>query len=153
MSQQPEQSTQANNQQRIQSTQDDNQSLIYLMLGILLNQSVNYTQQQPKIDKQKFKTQKDERIRYLIFFGLMFFLFIHSFWKYGILNQAIGLIMPKASAQVPIVNSASGFVPDWSRLRFSDMIIGESGSVTYPGSRGTESRSWRAGQSLSLIHI
>ncbi|MBD2254738.1 hypothetical protein H6G14_26230 [Nostoc parmelioides FACHB-3921] len=79
----------------------------------------------------------------------MFFLFIHSFWKYGILNQAIGLIMPRASAQVAIVNSASGFVPDWSRLRFSDMIIGENGSVTYPTSRGTESRIWRAGQSIA----
>jgi hypothetical protein len=152
MNQQLEQSNQSLvEQQREHSGEADNKSLMYLMLSILLNHSrqINYTQQQSKSDKQQFKTQKDERVRYLIFFGLIFFLFIHSFWKYGILNQAIGFMMPLASAQVPIVNSPNGFIPDWSRLRFSDMIIGESGSVTYPGTRGTETRSWRAGQSIA----
>ncbi|MBG1271335.1 hypothetical protein [Nostoc sp. WHI] len=91
----------------------------------------------------------DNALRYLIFFGLVGSLFIHSFIKYGLLNQTIGLIMPKASAQVPVINSPDGFTPDWSRFKFSDMIISESGSVTYPGTRGTETRTWTAGQSIS----
>ncbi|BAY41244.1 hypothetical protein NIES2111_56400 (plasmid) [Nostoc sp. NIES-2111] len=91
----------------------------------------------------------DNTLRYLIFFSLVGSLFIHSFIKYGLLNQTIGLIIPKASAQVPVINSLNGFVPDWSRLKFSDMIITESGSVTYPGSRGTETRTWTAGQSVA----
>ncbi|MBD2248889.1 hypothetical protein [Nostoc sp. FACHB-888] len=91
----------------------------------------------------------DNALRYFIFLGLVGSLFIHSFIKYGLLNQTIGLIMPKASAQVPVINSPNGFTPDWSRLKFSDMIISLSGSVTYPGTRGTESRTWTAGQSIS----
>ncbi|MFN6568201.1 hypothetical protein [Dendronalium sp. ChiSLP03b] len=87
-------------------------------------------------------------LRYLLLFGLLGGLFIHSFWRYGILNQAIGFLLPKASAQVPFVKSANGFFPDWSRLKFSDMIITSSGSVTYPGSRGNETRVWKAGQSI-----
>ncbi|MEJ1932663.1 hypothetical protein WDZ92_20715, partial [Nostoc sp. NIES-2111] len=88
-------------------------------------------------------------LRYFIFFGLVGSLFIHSFIKYGWLNQVVGFLLPKASAQVPVVNSVNGFVPDWSRLKFSDMIIKESGNVTYPGSRGTETRIWTAGQSIA----
>ncbi|BAY41584.1 hypothetical protein NIES2111_59800 (plasmid) [Nostoc sp. NIES-2111] len=91
----------------------------------------------------------DNALRYLIFFGLVGSLFIHSFIKYGLLNQTIGLIIPLASAQVPFINSPNGFTPDWSRLKFSDMMISESGSVTYPGSRGTETRTWTAGQSIA----
>lgn len=91
----------------------------------------------------------DNALRYFIFLGLVGSLFIHSFIKYGLLNQTIGLIMPKADAQVPVINSTNGFTPDWSRLKFSDMIISESNSVTYPGTRGTESRTWTAGQSIS----
>ncbi|BAB78296.1 hypothetical protein ACN23B_28025 (plasmid) [Anabaena sp. FACHB-709] len=97
--------------------------------------------------KSKFNNNLDSR--YLILFGLLGTLFIHSFIKYGILNQVVGSIMPRASAQVPVINSPNGFVPDWSRLKFSDMIISEDGSVTYPGSRGTETRSWTAGQSIA----
>lgn len=94
----------------------------------------------------------DNALRYFIFFGLVGSLLIHSFIRYGLLNQVVGFLLPKASAQVPIVNSPNGFTPDWSRLRFSDMIISESGSVTYPGSRGgTESRTWTAGQSIALF--
>jgi hypothetical protein len=91
----------------------------------------------------------DNALRYLIFFSLVGSLLIHSFIKYGLLNSFVGFLLPKASAQVPIVNSPNGFTPDWSRLRFSDMIISESNSVTYPGTRGTESRTWTAGQSIS----
>lgn len=91
----------------------------------------------------------DNALRYFIFFGLVGSLLIHSFIKYGLLNQVVGFLLPKASAQVPVINSPNGFTPDWSRLRFSDMIISLSGSVTYPGSRGTETRSWSAGQSIS----
>ncbi|HYW18498.1 MAG TPA: hypothetical protein VE956_04145 [Nodularia sp. (in: cyanobacteria)] len=91
----------------------------------------------------------DNALRYLIFFSLVGSLFLHSFIKYGLLNSFVGFLLPKASAQVPIVNSPNGFTPDWSRLRFSDMIISESNSVTYPGTRGTESRTWTAGQSIS----
>ncbi|MCC5611125.1 hypothetical protein LC612_31320 [Nostoc sp. CHAB 5834] len=91
----------------------------------------------------------DNTLRYLIFLGLVGSLFIHSFIKYGLLNQTIGLIMPKASAQVPVINSPNGFTPDWSRFKFSDMIISESNSVTYPGTRGTETRTWTVGQSIS----
>ncbi|BCL39901.1 hypothetical protein [Nostoc sp. MS1] len=90
----------------------------------------------------------DNALRYLIFFSLVGSLFIHSFIKYGLLNQVVGFLLPKASAQVPLINSPNGFTPDWSRLKFSDMIIGEDGSVTYPGSRGTETRIWTAGQSI-----
>ena len=91
----------------------------------------------------------DNALRYFIFFGLVGSLLIHSFIKYGLLNSFVGFLLPKASAQVPVINSPNGFTPDWSRLRFSDMIISLSGSVTYPGSRGTETRSWSAGQSIS----
>ncbi|BAY73318.1 hypothetical protein NIES23_61460 (plasmid) [Trichormus variabilis NIES-23] len=97
--------------------------------------------------KSKFNNSLDSR--YLILFGLLGTLFIHSFIKYGLLNQTIGLIIPKASAQVPFIDSPNGFTPDWSRLKFSDMIISEDGSVTYPGTRGTETRTWRAGQSIA----
>ncbi|MBD2513367.1 hypothetical protein H6G91_40535, partial [Nostoc muscorum FACHB-395] len=68
----------------------------------------------------------DNALRYLIFFSLVGSLLIHSFIKYGLLNSFVGFLLPKASAQVPIVNSPNGFTPDWSRLRFSDMIISES---------------------------
>ncbi|MBG1268016.1 hypothetical protein [Nostoc sp. WHI] len=91
----------------------------------------------------------DNALRYFIFFGLVGSLLIHSFIKYGLLNSFVGFLLPKASAQVPIVNSANGFTPDWSRLSFSDMIISLNGSVTYPGTRGTETRTWTAGQSIS----
>ncbi|HEY9799077.1 MAG TPA: hypothetical protein V6D25_01860 [Leptolyngbyaceae cyanobacterium] len=90
----------------------------------------------------------DNVLRWLIFGGLAGSLFIHSFIKYGLLNQTIGLIMPKASAQVAVNKSPNGFVPDWSRIKFNDMIISTSGSVSYPGTNGTETRSWRAGQSI-----
>jgi hypothetical protein len=91
----------------------------------------------------------DNALRYLIFFSLVGSLFLHSFIRYRLLNSFVGFLLPKASAQVPIVNSPNGFTPDWSRLRFSDMIISESNSITYPGTRGTESRTWTAGQSIS----
>ncbi|MBD2730674.1 hypothetical protein H6G96_31235 [Nostoc sp. FACHB-892] len=91
----------------------------------------------------------DNALRYLIFFSLLGSLLIHSFIRYGLLNSFVGFLLPKASAQVPVVNFPNGFTPDWSRLRFSDMIISESNSVTYPGTRGTESRTWTAGQSIS----
>jgi hypothetical protein len=91
----------------------------------------------------------DNALRYLIFFSLVGSLFLHSFIRYGLLNSFVGFLLPKASAQVPIVNSPNGFTPDWSRLRFSDMIISVSSSVTYPSTRGTETRTWTAGQSIS----
>ncbi|MEA5627688.1 hypothetical protein [Nostoc sp. UHCC 0251] len=88
-------------------------------------------------------------LRYFIFLGLVGSLLIHSFIRYGLLNSFVGFLLPKASAQVPVINSPNGFTPDWSRLKFSDMIISLSGSVTYPGTRGTETRTWTAGQSIS----
>lgn len=91
----------------------------------------------------------DNALRYLIFFSLVGSLLIHSFIKYGLLNQVVGFLLPKADAQVPVINSPNGFTPDWSRLKFSDMIISLSGSVTYPGTRGTETRTWTAGKSIS----
>ncbi|MCC5618213.1 hypothetical protein LC605_24635 [Nostoc sp. CHAB 5836] len=92
----------------------------------------------------------ESAIRYLILFGLLGGLFIHSFIKYGILNHFVGFIIPKASAQSSIINDNNGLMPDWSRLKFSDMIISNDGSVTYPGSRGgTETRVWSAGQSIA----
>ncbi|MBW4558056.1 MAG: hypothetical protein KME59_19410 [Trichormus sp. ATA11-4-KO1] len=99
-------------------------------------------------EKPSQKAKKDIA-SYLILWGLLGGLFIHSFIKHGILNQAIGWMIPQASAQVPIVNSRSGFMPDWSRLRFSDMIVQESGSVRFPGRLGTETRTWSAGQSIA----
>lgn len=91
----------------------------------------------------------DNALRYLIFFSLVGSLLIHSFIRYGLLNSFVGFLLPKASAQVPVINSPNGFTPDWSRLKFSDMIISVSSSVTYPGTRGTETRTWTAGQSIS----
>ncbi|MBD2535817.1 hypothetical protein H6G97_43290, partial [Nostoc flagelliforme FACHB-838] len=91
----------------------------------------------------------DNALRYLIFFSLVGSLFLHSFIRYGLLNSFVGFLLPKASAQVPVINSPNGFTPDWSRFKFSDMIISESGSVTYPRTRGTETRTWTAGQSIS----
>lgn len=95
--------------------------------------------------KRSSKISKDT-IQYLLLWGLLGGLFIHSFWKYGLLNQTIGFILPKANAFVATTN---GFMPDWSRMKFSEMIITESGSVTYPGSRETETRIWQAGQSIA----
>lgn len=100
-----------------------------------------------KTEKQSLIT--DSAIRYLILFGLLGGLFIHSFVKYGLLNQVVGLMIPKATAEVPVIKSLNGFLPDWSRLKFSDMIISESGSVTFPGSTGNETRIWQAGQSIA----
>ncbi|MEA5606449.1 hypothetical protein [Nostoc sp. UHCC 0252] len=91
----------------------------------------------------------DNALRYFICFGLLGSLFLHSFIRYGLLNSFVGFLLPKASAQVPVINSPNGFTPDWSRLRFSDMIISLNGSVSYPGTRGTETRTWTAGQSIS----
>ncbi|MDB9344573.1 hypothetical protein PN456_17285 [Nodularia spumigena CS-586/05] len=98
-----------------------------------------------KNEKQKYFDQ----VRYLILFGLLGGLFIHGFVKHGILNQAIGFLMPKATAQVPIIESQSGFMPDWSNMKFRDMIIQESGSISFPDKQGTETRTWNAGQSIA----
>ena len=87
-------------------------------------------------------------VRYLILFGLLGGLFIHSFCKYGIMNQLIGFLLPKASAQVPFVSSNNGLIPDWSKMKFQDMIVSESGHVTYPSVRGNQTRTWQAGQSI-----
>ncbi|MBD2729636.1 leucine-rich repeat domain-containing protein [Nostoc sp. FACHB-892] len=89
-----------------------------------------------------------DTIRYLILFGLLGGLFIHSFCKYGIMNQVIGFLLPKASAQVPFVSSNNGLIPDWSKMKFQDMIVSESGNVTYPTDRGNQTRTWQAGQSI-----
>lgn len=103
-----------------------------------------------KLDKESLIT--DNSIRYLILFGLLGGLFIHSFIKYGIFNQVVGFVIPKASAQVTVINSDNGFMPDWSQLKFSDLIISDDGKVTYPGSTGkTETRVWSAGQSIALF--
>lgn len=96
-------------------------------------------------EKQKYSNT----IRYCILFGLLGGLFIHGFIKHGILNQAIGFLMPKANAEIPVVNSEAGFMPDWSRLRFRDMIIQENGSITYPSGQGSQTRIWQAGQSIA----
>ncbi len=84
-----------------------------------------------------------------MFLALIVFLFLHAFWKYGILNQAIAFILPSAIAQVPVVDSDAGLMPDWSRMKFSDMIISEGGSVTYPTDRGEQKRIWAAGDSIA----
>ncbi|MBN3959128.1 hypothetical protein [Nostoc sp. NMS8] len=89
-----------------------------------------------------------DMVRYLILFGLLGGLFIHSFWNYGIMNQVIGFLLPKASAQVPFVSSNNGLIPDWSKMKFQDMIVSESGNVTYPSLRGNQTRTWQAGQSI-----
>ena len=89
-----------------------------------------------------------DMIRYLILFGLLGGLFIHSFCQYGIMNQVIGFLLPKASAQVPFVSSNNGLIPDWSKMKFQDMIVSESGNVTYPTDRGNQTRTWQAGQSI-----
>jgi hypothetical protein len=89
-----------------------------------------------------------DMVRYLILFGLLGGLFFHSFWKYGIINQVIGFMLPKASAQVPFVSSNNGLIPDWSKMKFQDMIVSESGHVTYPSVRGNQTRTWQAGQSI-----
>lgn len=89
-----------------------------------------------------------DMVRYLMLFGLLGGLFIHSFWKYGIMNQVIGFVIPKASAQVPFISSNNGLVPDWSKMKFQDMIINESGNVAYPTDRGNQTRTWQAGQSI-----
>lgn len=119
----------------------------YLILGYLLSKQAQVVNLKPT--KQQLKKQRDDRLRYLIFFGLAIVLFLHAFCQYGILNQAIAYLIPSASAEVPVVDSGSGFVPDWSRLKFSDMIMGEGGSVTYPTDRGEETRTWSAGQSIA----
>lgn len=95
----------------------------------------------------QFKKQKNWDVaRYFILFGLLGGLFIHGFVKHGILNQAISFLIPKASAEVPVIESELGFMPDWSRLRFRDMIIQDSGNISFPGQ---QSRSWNAGQSIA----
>ncbi|NJO60337.1 MAG: hypothetical protein HC836_19315 [Richelia sp. RM2_1_2] len=61
------------------------------------------------------------------------------------------LLMPPAVASIPTVKSNEGFTPDWSRIKFEDMIFSEGGSVSYPGKKGIETRTWKAGESLSQI--
>ncbi|MCG6138318.1 MAG: hypothetical protein MET45_27465 [Nostoc sp. LLA-1] len=87
--------------------------------------------------------------RYLLLFGLLGSLFIHGFIKYGILNQAISFLIPQATAQVPVINNNTGFIPDWSNINFRNMIIQEDGSITYPSNRGNQTRTWQAGQSIA----
>jgi hypothetical protein len=103
----------------------------------------------PISDRSTQAKNQQDLLRYLILAGLLGGLFVHSFWKYGILNQAIGFILPKASAQVPYVDDGTGFIPDWSRIRFIDMVVQDSGSVTYQGNRGNETRAWQSGQSIA----
>ncbi|MBD2491250.1 hypothetical protein [Aulosira sp. FACHB-615] len=108
------------------------------------------TQQQEKSNYQ-FKSQKSSQFRYFILLGLLSFLFLHSFWKYGVLNQVIGFILPKAQAQVPVIKSPNGFLPDWSRLKFSNMIISEDGKVTFQANGRNETRIWKSGQSIATF--
>ncbi|BBD63419.1 hypothetical protein NIES2109_62690 (plasmid) [Nostoc sp. HK-01] len=151
------------NQQQETSVKIPNQILIYFMLSMIkpsnlipesdknpgLEANNNIHSQQVLVNKKHLQRNNDARIKYLIFFGLMFFLFIHSFWKYGVLNQAIGFILPPASAQVPFVEGEGGFIPDWSRLKFSDMVIREDGKITYRVNGRTETRAWKSGQSIA----
>lgn len=113
------------------------------------NNQINKPETSNQIVKKQVKKERNNRLKYLIFWGLFLALFFHSFGKFGILNQTIGLIIPKAQAQVPYIKSPSGFIPDWSRMKFSEMIIQDNGSITYQGSKGAETRTWTTGQSIA----
>src|SRR5579883_661751 len=89
----------------------------------------------------------DGMARYLILLGLLVGLFAHG-WRHGIFNSYLGVLLPKALAEVPVVNSGSGFIPDWSRIKFRDMIMSSDGTVTYPTTQGNETRTWKAGQNI-----
>jgi hypothetical protein len=91
--------------------------------------------------------ETDGMVRYLILLGLLVGLFAHG-WRHGIFNSYLGVLLPKALAEVPVVNSASGFMPDWSRIKFRDMIMSSDGTVTYPTTQGKETRTWKAGQNI-----
>lgn len=111
---------------------------------------------QPEIN-QKFTDTKPKKrpldyLRYLLLYGLLGGLFLHTFIKAGLMNQTLGLLMPPAVASIPTVKSDEGFTPDWSRVRFEDMVFSEGGSISYPGRKGgTETRTWEAGESLAQI--
>ena len=68
------------------------------------------------------------------------------------MNQTLGLLMPPAVASIPTINTTEGFTPDWSRIRFENMIFSEGGEISYPNKKGgTETRTWEAGESLAQI--
>lgn len=93
-----------------------------------------------------------DNLRYLLLTGLLGGLFLHTFIKAGLMNQTLGLLMPPAIANIPALKSNEGITPDWSRIRFEDMIFSEGGSISYPSREGsTETRTWEAGESLSQI--
>lgn len=111
---------------------------------------------QPQINQQPKKRPLDN-LRYLLLSGLLGGLFLHTFIKAGLMNQHLGLLMPPAIANtqqinIPTVKSSKGFTPDWSRIKFEDMVFSEGGSISYPGRKGkTETRTWEVGESLAQI--
>ena len=111
--------------------------------------------QQSKINHQSNNTKPNKRpfdkLRYLLLTGLLGGLFLHTFIKAGLMNQTLGLLLPPAAANIPIIDSTEEFTPDWNRVTFEDMVFSEGGSVSYSGKRGTETRTWEAGESLAQI--
>lgn len=119
---------------------------------------------EPHIEPQKLKRPLDN-LRYLIVAGLLGGLFLHTFIKAGLMNQTLGFLIPPAIAEsylkkdshkkdipIPIVQDPQGFLPDWSRITFEDMIFSEGGSISYPGRKGgIKTRIWEAGQSIAQI--
>lgn len=106
---------------------------------------------QIEINQQPKKRPLDN-LRYLLLTGLLGGLFLHTFIKAGLMNQTLGLLMPPAVASIPTINTTEGFTPNWSRVKFEDMIFSEGGNVSYPGRKGgTETRTWEAGEGLAQI--
>lgn len=106
---------------------------------------------QIEINQQPKKRPLDN-LRYLLLTGLLGGLFLHTFIKAGLMNQTLGLLMPPAVANIPTINTTEGFTPNWSRVKFEDMIFSEGGNVSYPGKKGgTETRTWEAGEGLAQI--
>ncbi|MEM7552624.1 MAG: hypothetical protein AAF378_00720 [Cyanobacteria bacterium P01_A01_bin.84] len=111
--------------------------------------------QQQESNQESSETKPKKRpfdgLRYLLLTGLLGGLFLHTFIKAGLMNQTLGFIMPPATA-IPSLKSDGGFTPDWSNVKFEDMIFSEGGNVSYPGKQGgTETRTWEAGESLAQI--
>ncbi|MEO1374635.1 MAG: hypothetical protein AAFW70_10010 [Cyanobacteria bacterium J06635_10] len=99
----------------------------------------------------KPKKRPFDNLRYLLLTGLLGGLFLHTFIKAGLMNQTLGLLMPPAVASIPTIDSTEEFTPDWNRVSFEDMVFSEGGSISYPGRKGTETRTWEAGESLAQI--
>ncbi|BAY87779.1 hypothetical protein NIES267_73030 (plasmid) [Calothrix parasitica NIES-267] len=102
-----------------------------------------------------------DRWRYFLAAGLLGGLFLHTFIKAGLMNQHLGFISPviaqtphqyQEESSISYNSTSEGFIPDWSRIKFENMVFSEGGNITYTNAKGeAKTRTWQAGENLAQI--